>query len=323
MWLTRPCRGSGSVTGVSLDYRTLRNLDLNLMVALDALVEERSVSGAARRVGVGQPAMSHSLKRLRELLDDAVLERRGSTMVVTERARTVARAVREGLHTIDAALEAAVEFVPATAEEVFRVGMSDHLSSAVGSTLFERLREDAPGCRLGIVNADRVRGAQMLDERQLDLYLGVFKEVSSWHRSELLYREPFIGVTGRPFERDPPDLEAYIERPHVLASLAEDFRGRVDGLLARRGLARRVVLSTPHFHMIPFSIRRNDAVSLVPRSFGEKIAGPFELHLFEPPLDTGDIEFRMLWHDRNDGVSSQRWLRGLLADIGATLGAEP
>jgi hypothetical protein len=120
------------------------------MVALD----ERSISRAARHLAVGQPPMSRSLKRLRELLGDPVLERRGSTMVATERARKIARRVREGLDTIDAALHADASSVPGDADEVFRVGMSDDLASTLRASPFEQLQLDAPRCRLLIISSE-------------------------------------------------------------------------------------------------------------------------------------------------------------------------
>ena len=302
---------------MAIDYRGLRRIDLNLLVALHALVDERSVSRAAERLNLGQPAVSHLLKRLRELFDDEILVRTGSTMTPTPRAEAVARRVVEGLNLIDVAVQHVGPFEPASAKQDFYLAMSDAVEALLGTRLLARLTDDAPGCRLRVSAFSRRRILDQLDENKIDLGLGVIKSVRRWHRVETLYKETYIGVTATPFDSDHPSKADYAARPHLLVSAVDDFVGRFDRHLARAGLERRVVLSTRHFHAIPLFLRESrGTVSLLPARIGTRLAQSYGLHTFEPPFDKPSYSIRMVWHQRNDEVSAHRWLRQMVQACG-------
>lgn len=303
---------------MTIDYRHLRRIDLNLVVALHALVEERSVSKAAKRLNLGQPATSHLLRRLREHFDDEILVRSGADMVPTPRARVLAERLSEGLNLIDVAIQDVQEFDPARSAQDFRIAMSDSLEISLGAPLWLRMAEQAPHCRLRIANFHRARVLDRLDANELDVAVGVITSLRSWHAEQVLFEEGYVGLTAVPFATSPPALEDYVARRHLLVSQPDHFHGRMDGFLAQAGVSRRVVLSTSRFHAIPYFLKGTDAVTLLPTRVGEDVAARFGLSTFRLPLPVPAYEVRMVWHRRNHDSSRQRWLRRTIAEVAGT-----
>ena len=303
---------------MTIDYRNLRRIDLNLVVALHALVEEGSVSKAARRLNLGQPAMSHLLRRLRDLFADDILVKTGSSMAPTRRAQALAAKLSEGLNVIDAALQQVGDFDPSTHAQDFRIAMSDSLESSLGSSLWRYMGEHAPACRLRITPFQRAPALDRLDANDLDLAIGVLGHLRSWHRAEILYDESYAGLTATPFVADSPNLDEYCQRPHVLVSQPDDFNGRVDRFLRKAGKSRRVAMSTSRFHAVPFFLLKTDAVAILPTRVADEIAERFDLLRFEPPLEIPPFTVKMAWHQRHDETSSHRWLRQAIQKLVTT-----
>lgn len=296
-----------------IDHINLARLDLNLLVALDALLTERGVTRAADRVGLGQSAMSHNLARLRALFGDELLTRGPEGMRPTPRALALAAPVRAALAQIQALLSRDKAFDPRTAERTFRVGLSDSTEVLLIPALLDRLREGAPGVHLRLHNIDPSRLLDDLDADRLDFAVatGTFAQGQAHHKRRPLLTETFMCMFNaeRTGVSAPITLEDYVRLPHVLTSLREDERGVVDDALAKLGLKRTVVLTTPRFLAVPFLVARAPVVVTMHARLARLFAAELDLSLSPPPVELQEIAVSLFWHASYDHDPGHRWLR--------------
>ena len=224
------------ISMTSIDHANLNRLDLNLLVAFDALLTERSVTRAAARIGLGQSAMSHNLARLRTLFGDELLTRGAEGMRPTPRALALADPVRITLAQIQAAVLQREAFDPSTADRVFRIGLADSIEVAVIPGLLARLRRIAPSVSLRLRSINRISVLEELDSGKLDLGIGVFDQGQMHHKRRLLYTDNFLCLFNpeQTHFSPPITLDDYLSVPHVLTSLTEDDHGAVDDALDER-----------------------------------------------------------------------------------------
>lgn len=248
-----------------IDHSLFRRLDLNLLVAFDALVTESSVTRAATRLCIGQPAMSHTLGRLRDLFQDDILYREGSAMQPTGRALALAPAVRELLlGARKLALHEA--FDPARVEEQFRIALTDPLEALLLPGLMARLRAGAPGLQLSVRPIPGSRQLDELDAGTIRLAVGHFPRVRAVHEQIALYDSGFCCVCN-PALIDLPEtlrLDDLIDLPHIHTSYTGDGPGMIDRALQQRGLRRRIVAHAATPLSIPFVVRQSPLVAVVP-----------------------------------------------------------
>ncbi|MCB9671260.1 MAG: LysR family transcriptional regulator [Alphaproteobacteria bacterium] len=286
----------------------LAGLDLNLIVALHALLEERSVTRAARRLGRSQPATSNALARLRDLLDDPLLVREGQGMVPTARALALAGPVADALASLHRAVSPVPAFDPARDDRVFRVAADDLGTSTVLRGLAARVVAEAPGCRLEIWPARADPPVDALASGELDLALGVFLDppgVLAWrdvgrHGFAVLARD------GHPALADGLSLDAYCAYPHVLVSSRGATRSVVDYVLSTLGRSRRVGVTVPQFLAAPGLLAGTDLLATVPEAIAAGWAD--RLVVRPPPLELPRFPLRVVWHRRHDADTGLRWL---------------
>lgn len=299
---------------MDIDHVNLSTLDLNLLVALDALLSERSVTRAAARVGVGQSAMSHSLNRLRVLFGDEILTRDGQTMRPTPRALALAEPVRTALVQIQGLVAPPQAFDPATADRVFTLGIPDSTEILMVPQLVAHLRAVAPGVRLLLRSVDRFRILRDLDDGRIDLGIGVFEEGQTHHKRRLLNRESYLCIfNGALVGVEPPiSLEDYVRLPHILTSLVESAHGVVDDALAKLGLTRTIALTSPRFTIMPYVVRQAPVIATMHSRLALFFAESMELSVSPAPIELPDVAISMIWHASNDRDPAQRWLRETL-----------
>ncbi|WLB59114.1 LysR family transcriptional regulator [Bradyrhizobium japonicum] len=307
---------------MGIDAVNLSHLDLNLLVHLDALLRERSVTRAAGRVGIGQSAMSHNLARLRDLFGDELLTRGPDGLRLTPRAVMLVEPVRTTLSQIQTIVSRDDAFDPATAERTFRFGLPDSMEILVLPALLARLREVAPGVHLRLYNIDSSRLLDDLDADELDLAIGydVFLQGQIHHKRRLLFNESYLcmfnaEITGITDARI--SLEDYVRLPHVLTSLrpGRTVRGVVDDALEKLGLRRTVVLTTPRFLTVPALVARAPVVVTMHARLARLFATELELSLSQPPVDLQDVAVSLLWHASYDHDPSHAWLRQILVEL--------
>lgn len=297
---------------------TLAAVDLNLVVSLHALLEERSVSRAARRVGLSQPAMSHALGRLRVYFDDPLLVRTGRAMEPTPRAVALLASVRPLMLALEAVLTPAL-VEPAALTLTLRLVTDDAVGLTFLPRLVGRLRAEAPGVTLDVLPRGAPGRKAMLRAGQADLALGAFSGAGmDLHRSAL-YTERWVTVLrrGHPAARGPWTPLSWATLAHVIVSPTGGRRGEVDRRLQERGLSREVVAAVPHFSTALALVARTDLVLTTGAMQAEALAPAFDLELREPPVAMAPYEIAMLWHPRTEHDPAQRWVRALVEQVAA------
>lgn len=288
----------------------LQDVDLNLLVALDALLQTGSVSGAAARVGLSTPAMSHALARLRKHLGDPVLVRAGQGMVPTPRADALREPVRELVAGVQAVLRPEPGFDPTTADRELRVRASDYVLSTLGPELDQRVSAAAPGLRLRF-SPNVSEDPEHVREGVVDLAIGVFRDLPPECRIQTLFEERLVCVVrqGHPTIRGRLTLEQYAAAPHVQVAPRGRPGGYVDQVLAREGLHRRVARAVPFFLSGMQLAAQADYVLTVPERLARAWADAFDLRVLEPPVPFAPYAVVQLWHPRHEADAGHRWLR--------------
>ncbi len=305
-----------------IDENNIRSLDLNLLVALDALLRERSVTRAARRVGVGQPAMSHSLKRLRDFLSDPIFVRVGREMQVTPLAQQLEAPLRRWLAELRTVLNAPGPFEPATCERRFTLVTSDLLAVLL-PTLVERMQEQAPNVRLVVrtPDADPVRALQ---SSGADLALAPPQAHAPGMCQRVVSRitwATFLAPGHRGLEDGELSLERWLQIPHITVDTASSGPSFVASAVASAGLQRHVGLVVPSFLVAPYVVARSEMLFTAPRELVGPIAQILGLCVVEPPLDLPEIPVLELWPERLHADPAHVWFRHLVAEAVAELGA--
>lgn len=288
------------------------NLDLNLLRALDTLLTEGSVTGAARRLGLSSSAMSRTLTRLRSATGDPLLVRAGRGLVPTPRAAEI----RDRVHALARDVRAVLSPQPgdidiATIERTFTIRASEGFVALFSVPLVAALTSAAPRSRLRFAPKPD-KSADPLREGQIDLEIGVLGAFAPEVRTQLLFRDRFVGTarTGHSLLAAPVTPELYAACKHIVASRRGTFTGPVDDALAELGLARETVVVVPGFSDVLRITRQSDLIGLVPGSCFEAVDPFMEgLSVFELPVHTPEISISAMWHPRMDADPGHRWLR--------------
>ena len=296
----------------------LRRFDLNLLIAFDFLVAERSVTAAARRMGVGQPAMSSSLARLRDMFDDPLLIRSAAGMQPTARALELVEPISRILAELRDQVFNGRTFSPATARRGFRIGVSDQAEAALMQGVLQTIARDAPGVNVVVRSVEMRLGAELLATGAIDLAIGYFPEVAGAFEVATLYHETFVCLfDAKACGVAPPlSLEDYVALPHILVSLRGEPVGHLDGLLEAVGRSRSVVYTTPHFLAVPFLLHGFRAVSALPRRLAQNCADAAGLSICPVPLPSSGYDVRMVWHRRTSADPAHVWFRAVVAAVG-------
>jgi DNA-binding transcriptional LysR family regulator len=300
----------------------MADVDLNLLPALDALLAEASVTGAARRLGVSASAMSRTLARLRSMTGDPLLVRAGGGLVPTPRAIAMRDQVREVARDARALLgPEAAGIDPATLERTFVVRANEGFVALFAAPWVAAIAEAAPGVRLRFVPR-LVKDAQSLRAGSVDLEIGVLGRSAPEVRTRAIFRDRFVGAArvGHPLLAGPVTPARYAACRHVVASRKDDVHGPVDDALAELGLRRRIVAVVAGFPDALRIARGSDAVAQVPRSLvraGLPGAAALAegLEVFDLPMALPEIVVSAMWHPRLDAEPAHRWLRDALMAV--------
>ncbi|TDS92871.1 LysR family transcriptional regulator [Erwinia rhapontici] len=291
--------------------------DLNLLIALDVLLNEASVAAAARRLGLSASAMSRTLSRLRSVTGDPLLVRAGRNMVLTPWAEAIRERSQNAVLEARAVLRPAVaEQHPASLDCTFTLRANDGFVEAFGPALIATAALSAPLVRL-VFAPKPEKSVKPLREGRVDLEIGVLGEMGPEIRVQALFRDRFVGVVrqGHPLSQLPDvSVSDYVAWGHVVASRSGRAEGPVDQALAEQGVQRRVSAVVPAFPAALAVARASDLVALVPASFLlNQPAGL--LHRFELPVKTRAITVSQMWHPRSEVDPAHRWLRQLLLTV--------
>ncbi|MGW1989061.1 LysR family transcriptional regulator [Embleya sp. NPDC001921] len=294
---------------------TQSGMDLNLLTALDALLEECSVSGAARRMHLSEPAMSRTLGRIRKALGDPVLVRAGRSMVPTPHALAIRAEVRTIVERARTLFAAAGDVNLGTLSRTFTVWSHDAFAAAWGAQLFARAAREAPGVRLKFLAESHV-DTPALREGVADLEVGVIDTTSPEVLTEHLFEDRMVACVraGHPLLRGRCTPERFAAAEHLIVSRRGRMHGPVDTALAELGLERRVVGAAPTFPSSLFILGASDLVGLVAGQITSMVEG-MGLRTFEVPLELPALPMGLAWHPRNDADLGHAWLRRCVRDV--------
>lgn len=298
-------------------------IDLNLLVAFDALMSERHVTRAAIQVGVSQPAMSAALSRLRTLLGDPLFQRSADGLLPTPRARDLAAPIAQALQQIEAAMVRQPAFHPETASLTFRLGLQDYPTLVLLPALLEGLEKSMPGVSLNVLAFnDRDAAVDLLDAGLIDVAIGVLPGNTDGRiLTRPLLRDEFVTIvsTDPLAARRAMDLASYLDLQHVLVSPEGQLHGLVDQALAQQGLKRKLALTLPQLFAVPAVVARTNMAATILKRVALQAQASHGLMLFAPPLALPEIVFHLIWHRRSDSHPAQRWLREFIAEQAAAL----
>jgi DNA-binding transcriptional LysR family regulator len=294
----------------------LAGIDLNLLVALDALLSERNVTRAAARLGRSQPATSHALARARHLFDDPLLVRVRGGLELSARARVIAPKLRRLVGDLGAMLEEQRDFDPAALDAV-TIGATDFVGFVLLPHLLRIFEQRAPQLSVRVRSVEGPDALEPVVSGVLDIAVGTFPHLPVGLRTEELFQEQFVCVRrkrrGSGARRTARmSVEQFVALGHVLVASPAAGQGPVDQALARIGKSRRVVVSVPQFLVAPSVVAGTELVLTTGRRIAEKLAPALGLEIFAPPVPLKPFAVRMIWHPRTETDRVGQWLRAML-----------
>jgi DNA-binding transcriptional LysR family regulator len=332
--MTTKSRKPKKRTEPSSDNAQIRRVDLNLFRVFDAVMQHRSVSKAAKALSVTPSAVSHSLSRLREAIDDELFAPGVSGMQPTPRALELASDIRKGLQNFHSAL-IAKPFVPARAIRTFRIAASDNVSMLVLPRLIRRLAETAPNIDIRIFPLSRLDAVRNLEGDRLDLLIGWFGSLPDTMQRSTLYKEEEAMVVraGHPLTKAELTKQKLFQFPHVVVEFTGSEEHQEDGFMNDEGVSRRVwnerallefqdknvslvgraAVCVPYFAAVAPILEVTDMVATLPRRLAVWLAKRNPIVLLELPYKPITVDIEMVWHKRLARDRGFRWVREALA----------
>jgi DNA-binding transcriptional LysR family regulator len=300
----------------------ISGVDLNLLVAFDALMEHRNVTRAARAVSLSQPAMSNALARLRDLFADQLLVRAGTGMSPTPRALEAHGAVREALQAIDGVLGKVERFDPARDTRRFRVAFAEDAAYYILPNLAPKFAM-APGIDMDVLSTAHFAGYELVLDGTAEASVGLVpRSTPKELRFQKLFRERTVAIAhrGHPAfaakdgQRDGQTvrkiaLKEFLAYPHIAIRPQATSRGRIDDALAKIGERRRVAFNIPHFMVAPYLVPGSDLIAGVAERVARRMATELDLVIAEIPVAGEFYDACLAWHRRFDQDRGHQWLR--------------
>ena len=291
-----------------MNRNDLRRVDLNMLIVFETLMHERSVTRAAEKLFLGQPAISAALGRLRNLFNDPLFVRSGRSMEPTARAREIFALLTPALDSISSAVSRATDFNPATSQAVFRLGLSDDVEFALLPPLLRRLRAEAPGVTLVVRRANYLLMPGLLASGEISVGVSYTEELPANAKRKVLRRSlpRLLRADSIPGNLS---LDDYCNRPHALVSFAGDLSGFIDEELHKLGRKRRVVLAAPQFSGLGALLAGTDLLASIPDYTASVLQAGGGLRVENLPLPAPSFELHMVWPGVQDTDPAERWLR--------------
>jgi LysR family transcriptional activator of mexEF-oprN operon len=295
----------------SIDHFNLWSFDLNLLIAFDALMRERSVTRAAARLKIQQPAMSHNLKTLRLLFDDELFVRVGQVMRPTARALTLSASVNQILEQAQNAITVREAFRPEVERRTFAIGFSSEMEVLLMPGLTARVQAAAPGINLLARPAQPAQVHRLLDEGEIDLAIGCFESGSERYRWRLLFEQSLMSC----FNPRLLDLPTPIDRPtwltqrHALVSQNASIRGCLDRALQAAGVELEMAMAAPEFLTVLSAAMQTPVLATLPARIVRRYAPLLGLAVSPVPLELRVMPIAMVWPTHTDSDPASEWLR--------------
>lgn len=287
----------------------IESLDLNLLIALKALLDEQHVSRAADKIGLSQPAMSRALGRLRVMFKDPLLVKGARGMTLTARASGLHQPLQSILNEISHLItDPTVE--PAQMQGEVLIATRDYEMVAILPDIIKKITSEAPKLTLRVVPLEG-DDLSPLEQHEVDFVLsGTEKQSAILHRATVL-KDNFIAVLAstNPAAKEELSMERYLELKHCAVSFADSKTGRIDATLAEMGKQRNVIVKVPHFLAASFVVAESDLIATLPRKLGMQLATQAQFTARELPFKAPSFPIYLYWHVRNQSNPMHNWLR--------------
>lgn len=292
----------------------IRRLDLALLLVFRDLVRVRRTTEVAVRLSLSQSAISHALARLRDILQDPLFTRRRDGLEPTPRALELLPKVEAMIGLAHELTGGTAQFNPATTSRTFQLAGHDMAIAMVTAPLLKRVHAEAPMARIAQRSVVGARALELLERGEIDLAIGTFAAIPQGFLSEPVLRQKFkvVARKGHPDLRGDPDLDCYLSLDHILVSFRAGFVGRVDEVLQRRGLQRRVVASVPMFLAALAIVAESDLVATLPEAIADQHAARFGLTAHRCPVDVEPFDVLAVRHVRTRADGGIDWLSRLM-----------
>ena len=295
----------------------LSGVDLNLLVVLHAVLEERSATKAATRLHLTQPAVSNALARLRALLGDPLVVRSGRGLSPTPAALAIQPRLDAALQLVETIVRDLDDFELMTTTREWVIAFADLYGPLVLPGLDRLLEQRAPRSRIRVAPLDRISVVDALATGEIDLYLGIPTTIpAAWH-SEPAFVDDMVGVMSahRPDAGIGMTLERFVDLPHAHVQISPGRGREVDDALDRLGHARRICFTVSHYSSLFPIVENGRCIAVAPRRLARHHAQRSAITLFELPLTLPPYEVRLFWHDRVDNDPGIAGLRAVLRDV--------
>jgi LysR family transcriptional activator of mexEF-oprN operon len=308
---------SESAPNEAIDHFNLRSFDLNLMLVFDALMKERSVTKAASKLRIQQPAMSHSLSTLRLLLQDELFVRVGQSMRPTPRAHALATGINEVLSQAHRILLTSQPFDPGREQRIFRIGFSSEIEVILMPPLAAHLHQHAPGIRVLARTAAPESVFHMLDDHIIDFAVGCFAEGTSRYRRKELFQQSLSCCYNAKLLKLPRGLtrEAYLEARHALISQKREIEGCLDDALKKLNLRLDIAMAAPEFLTILTGAAQSPFIATLPTRIAKRYASMFGLTVCNVPFDLEVAPIAMVWAAHADKEPAFEWIREQVSPV--------
>lgn len=295
----------------------ISGIDLNLMVVFEAILAEKNISKAAKKIGLSQPATSSSLNRLRSIYKDPLFTRTPKGMIPTYKALQIEPDIRNALEFLRKTLEPEKKFNPALCEKNFSIAMSDWLSLHIVPTLSKFLRKHAPLINLNVRNMPPDEMHKALMSGELDLGISGLNNLGVGTDKQVLYREHYECLVWSKHSaiKKKLTLDDYVKFPHILFSPLGSGPGAVDQALAKKGLKRRVGLRSVYSLIIPPILENTDLIATIPAPLARFFAKHISVKIFPPPIPINEHDIIQYWSKKNHTDPAHQWLRSVLLEI--------
>jgi len=298
------------VTIINMNQNDISRIDLNLIKTFDAMLRTGSVTRAAQALHVGQPAMSHSLARLRDVLDDELFIRTASGMQPTKKAQTLAPVLRRALSDIEAAFLGSRSFDASTEQFEITVAMSDYSESVLLGPLLAQTATQAPNMTLRIVRYVSSTYRQMLDENKADIVVTQVRRASSWQDHEVLFSDERRCIFSRQQlpVKTPISMGDYLASAHVLVAKESERSTPIDRGLSKVGKRRRIGLVTPRFSTLAAALSTAPVIATLPARVTHLFDHDSDLVVSPLPFEVAAIEQSMIWNAASSNTPQMRWM---------------
>ena len=301
----------------------MESTDLGLLVSLDALLQEGSVTGAARRLGLSTPAMSHALARIRERFGDPMLVRSGRGMLLTPRALALKPHVHQVVTDARRTFEPERAFVASDLQRTFVVHASDYVLTIIGAAVDRILRDEAPKVCLRFV-PNTPDDAALLRDGGADLAVGIYGDLPQEMRNRQLLTDRFVCVVrqSHPVVRQRFTLEQFVALPHIQVAPRGKPGGYLDDVLRARGFTRTVARAVPYFVTALQLASETDYVLTISERIAKRFAKPLSLTVLEVPVKLRPYALSLVWHPRMDGDAGHRFVRDVFLRASETVAGD-